>query len=256
MPLHPNDIDDRKAAAVEIITSLVTELDRVPSQKEYATAVTNTDAPTLHQALYIFGTWTDAIIEAGLIPRDNKPPRSNDLTEKQVLDEFISVSNSLSRFPTQAEFTNNSQYSTRPYTRRWTNWTGVKQYFADNHADRLEFTPIVSKRKVQSPKRRPLAFTCAMQFEPRNEMETVVLFGLLATRLGYKIHTVRSDFPDAEVEKDGKLVLVEFEYLSSNYIHHGHDLQADCVCICWRKDRDIDPIPVIALEDVIRDWAR
>jgi hypothetical protein len=85
-------------------------------------------------------------------------------------------------------------------------------------------------------------------------METIVLFSLMASTLDYRIRAVRTEFPDAELEKDGKIVLAEFEYESSNYIQHGHDLNADCICICWRNNRDLGSIPVLALEDVLREW--
>jgi hypothetical protein len=79
-------------------------------------------------------------------------------------------------------------------------------------------------------------------FEPRNEIETIALFTLLAKDLGYRILSIRADFPDAILEKDGIEYPTEFEFLSSNYLAHCHDRSPEILCVCWRVDCDLSPV--------------
>jgi len=93
---------------------------------------------------------------------------------------------------------------------------------------------------------------CALVFEPSNEMETIILFGILADSLGYKILKVQTDFPDGLIEKDGVQIQVEFEFLSSNYLQHGHPLDFKGLCICWRNDCSLGKINILSLEEYVR----
>jgi len=256
MALHRNDVAELRDAAESAVRDLNATIGRPPTQREYRSHATKNDLPTLHQVLYQFGNWTAVIESAGLTPNENKPPRTGDLTDAELVAEFVDVANRLGKLPTQLEFRSYSKFSVRPYTYRWGGWKQVKQHFAKHHGDKFSFTPTVtSKRGATTTRRKRLSFDSALCFEPQNEVETVILFSLLAPTLGYRIRSVRTEFPDAELEKDGTTVLAEFEYESSNYIQHGHDLNADCICICWRNNRDLGSIPVLALEDVVRQRA-
>ncbi|MBI1337581.1 MAG: hypothetical protein GC164_11530 [Phycisphaera sp.] len=254
MALHRNDIADVRTRAIAIVQELAASLDRAPTQNEYKQHVSATDAPSISQVLYQFGTWTELLTQASIEPNNNMPP-DNGYSVQDVIDEFIDVANSLGRLPTQAEFTQHSKYSVRPYTSRWGKWSQVKIHFAQTHANSLKFqVPATDPTEpVGATRRPPLPDDLPLRYQPRNEMETIVLFALLAKELGYKIRLVRADFPDAELERDGEIVMAEFEYESANYIQHGHPLDADCICICWRHTRDLGSVKVLALEDVLRE---
>jgi len=256
MALHRNDIAELRDTATSAVRDLDAAIGRPPTQKEYKTHATANNLPTLHQVLYQFGTWTAVIQAAGLTPNENRPPRSNDLTDAELATEFIRVANRLGKMPTQMDFRSHARFSVRPYTYRWGSWTQARNHLAEQHRDKFNFPILLgSQRQTDTTTRKRLRFDSVLCFEPQNEIETIVLFSLMAPRLGFRIRSVQADFPDAELEQHGKTVLAEFEYMSSNYVQHGHDLNADCICICWRNDRDLGSIPVLALEDVLRDWA-
>lgn len=256
MALHRNDIATIREQTLAVVQELAASRDRAPTQNEYKRHVASTDAPTISQALYQFGTWTEILTQAGIQPNENKPP-DNGYSDHDVINEFINVANSLGRLPTQAEFTQNSKYSVRPYTSRWGKWSQVKHHFAQNHVSSFTFNvpDTISVKPVSATRRPELPDDIPLRFQPRNEMETIVLFALLAEELGYKIRMVRADFPDAELERNGKIIMAEFEYESGNYIQHGHPLDADCICICWRHTRDLGSVKVLALEDVLQERA-
>ncbi len=64
---------------------------------------------------------------------------------------------------------------------------------------------------------------------------------------------IKSAFPDAILEKNGKEILVEFEFLSSNYIEHCHPDDKKYLCICWRKDIELKETSIFSLEEYIRN---
>jgi hypothetical protein len=97
-----------------------------------------------------------------------------------------------------------------------------------------------------------LNIECPLVYEPRNEFETIALFTVLAKDLGYRILSIRAEFPDAILEKDGIAIKAEFEFLSSNYLAHCHEMSPDILCICWRGDCDLSPVKILCLEDFIR----
>jgi hypothetical protein len=74
----------------------------------------------------------------------------------------------------------------------------------------------------------------------------------LADELGFKIKAIQAAFPDGILERNGQEIEVEFEYLSSNFLQHGHPLDRGCMCICWRKDVDLAGVEVLSLEEYLR----
>lgn len=84
---------------------------------------------------------------------------------------------------------------------------------------------------------------------PQNEMGVVVLFAQRASEAGITILEIGTSFPDAKIEKDGKEYLVEFEYESSNFFIHGHDIRQCDLIICWRHTSTLVDLPVIELSN-------
>jgi len=95
-----------------------------------------------------------------------------------------------------------------------------------------------------------------MAFGPTNEMGVVALFALLADRLGYCIELVRVRFPDCLAKKKvgdtWEHCEIEFEYRSSDFDKHGHDVDSCDLIVCWHDDWDDAPIPVLCLKDYIK----
>lgn len=82
---------------------------------------------------------------------------------------------------------------------------------------------------------------------PKNEQGVVSLFSKWAEELGYKFVSIGTACPDAIVEKDGKLIRLEFEFKSSNFRVHKHDPSKVDLIVCWEDDWVKSPLPVLSL---------
>lgn len=76
--------------------------------------------------------------------------------------------------------------------------------------------------------------------EPKNEMETIVLFERLFYPDFEILSLTSSGFPDAIVleKSSGKQRRAEFEFMASSFIEHEHDPYKCDVIICWKNDLD------------------
>ncbi len=99
-----------------------------------------------------------------------------------------------------------------------------------------------------------------MQHAPCNEAGVLVLFGMLAERLGFIVESVRQPFPDCLAKqaldagrRRWRHVRIEFEYLSSNFQLHGHDPEGCDLIVCWEHDWHACPLDVIELRWVVRE---
>jgi hypothetical protein len=92
-------------------------------------------------------------------------------------------------------------------------------------------------------------------YGPVNEMGVVALFAKLSEELGFIIEEVRAGFPDCiarrQVDKGWERVAIEFEFKSSNFRQHGHDPDACDLIVCWERDWESCPVPVLALKPYI-----
>ena len=252
MSKHPYDIQDEKKAIIISIKRIANKLHKTPTQKEYSLYREKNDF-SLEQIMYRYGNWSSAIIATGLEPNPfQQPPRQPKITKEELIAEFIKVANEAGRIPAMDQFRIKSKYSWTPYKTKWGSWRNAVNYIIKNYSDKLTFSNISPKDKREKLKRKELRYKCPLVYEPMNECETIALFVCLAGELGFKIKKICSDFPDAILEKNGKEIYAEFEYLSSNYIQHCHPLNFKGICICWRKDSNIDNIKIISLEEHIR----
>jgi hypothetical protein len=91
-----------------------------------------------------------------------------------------------------------------------------------------------------------------LKHAPVNEQGVVFLFGMVALELGYVVEIVRTKFPDCEAKRRvGKdrweRLRIEFEFLSRNFLGHGHD-KDDCdVIVCWENNWPDCPLEVVEL---------
>lgn len=77
-----------------------------------------------------------------------------------------------------------------------------------------------------------------IKYAPENEQGVVFLFAKLMEKVGFeKIVEIGRPFPDCTaINRSGKQVKIEFEYLSHNFITHKHNpKKCDCI-ICWKDD--------------------
>jgi hypothetical protein len=92
---------------------------------------------------------------------------------------------------------------------------------------------------------------------PIEENGVIFLFGKLHEKMGIRIKAIRKGFPDAigEVWIKDRLYprTIEFEYKSSNFVHHGH-LEAmkkgkTCdIIVCWEHDWKECPKDIFVIE--------
>lgn len=92
---------------------------------------------------------------------------------------------------------------------------------------------------------------CDMAHAPVNEQGVVLLFGMLAKKLGFRIEMVRTGFPDCEAKRKGdddkwRRVRIEFEFLSSRF---NHDPAGCDLIVCWEDDANPTRLPVLALKN-------
>jgi hypothetical protein len=76
---------------------------------------------------------------------------------------------------------------------------------------------------------------------PVNELGVMVLFGMVAARLGLQVESVQGKFPDCVAKRQvapGKWqhLRIEFEYESKNFHLHGHDPKGCDMIVCWRHN--------------------
>lgn len=103
---------------------------------------------------------------------------------------------------------------------------------------------------------------CGFLYEPSNETEVCILFGLLMPylneefqRLGFPssecyIDEFAGSFPDCTLSVDGRKLRVEFELYSGNFKEHNHDPEKCDLIVCWKHDWLSCPINVLELSKV------
>jgi len=253
--VHPYDKADLERSVIRELRRVSEHLGKTPTVVEYKRA---RPKHGYDQVIYLFGNWNAAVIKAGMQPNPTQKPPRNDVPRPKLVEEMIRVANLLGEVPSHPKFSANSRYSRGVVEREFGSWrAGWKQVVAEQR-QRLTFEPRTRKARAgdQGPEARPLGMSLPLVHEPQNEQETFALFCLLAVDLEFEILKVQAAFPDLKLRRRGQCLSAELEFLSSNYIEHGHPLAAEHTCICWRKDRDLDPVQVIELERHVRDRTR
>jgi HNH endonuclease len=101
----------------------------------------------------------------------------------------------------------------------------------------------------------------AFPYEPVNEMGVMVLFSMLAERLGFVIESVQSWFPDCQAKievEPGRWqhFRIEFEYESLQFKKHGHDPSQCDLIVCWRHNwKNCPPnLQVLELSKIVQSF--
>jgi len=94
-------------------------------------------------------------------------------------------------------------------------------------------------------------------YGPLNEQGVVFLFSKIHDDLGIKIEAVQQAFPDAKGRRfNGRGWVeerIEFEYKSSDFLNHGHDVNKCDIIVCWIHDWKECPLEVIELKSIIKE---
>ncbi len=90
-----------------------------------------------------------------------------------------------------------------------------------------------------------------------NEIDVVLLFGVVAQELGYVGESVQGGYPDCEakrrVSRNGtrwERIRIEFEYASRNFQSHGHDPEQCDLVVYWEHNWPECPLEVLELKSV------
>lgn len=100
-------------------------------------------------------------------------------------------------------------------------------------------------------------------FEPTNEMGVILLFGMLAWRLGFMIESAQMGYPDCHAKLEvepGRWqdVNLEFEHQSRHFRAHRHDPRRCDFIVCWIHNWKACPanLQVIELREIVRPLRR
>ena len=250
--MHHYDEHDLKAQILQEIREVADRLQKTPTINEYKRERPRSGYDKI---IFHFGTWNEAVRKAGIEPNPTAQPPRNDIPRDALLSELVRVANEIGRFPSHPIFNAKSKYSRGPVERVFGSWSKARAYVLRHYSDRLTFDVAAKSTRggASRRERKDLGICGPLLYQPRNEAETLCLFILLAEELGFRILKVGSQFPDLTLERMGKEVLAEVEFLSSNYLAHGHPLENRYTCICWRSNKNLRNIKVIELEGYVRN---
>ncbi|MDH5379140.1 MAG: hypothetical protein OEX00_12520 [Gammaproteobacteria bacterium] len=226
--------------------------------------------------------WRELADLAGISPHPSAHGRFNN---EDLVAEFHSVAKKTGRIPSLRQFNVYSKFASSAIIRRFGGIRGIlepyKEWLMKNEPNspylelvatksrhELPGAPKTSQVKSIAPSPEwskkdgvvygaPLSFR-GLRHAPVNEQGVVYLFGMVAYELGLIVESIQDAFPDCEakrcVDSSRNLwqrVRIEFEYLSSHFKSHGHDLQGCDLIVCWDHDWADCPLEVIELRSVI-----
>ncbi len=252
--MHEYDKADRRKEILSDLQQVAADLGKTPTIVEFKRIDSRF---SYEQIIGMFGSWNAAVKAACLPLNPTLQPPSNKVSQEELIEEFIRVANKLGRIPSHPMFSASSKFSRGPYERTFGSWRKAVTEISSSYAARFNF-PVPSmesrpRKNRSESKLLPRELNVPLLFVPRNEMETLVLFSLLAPRLGYEIQSVQIDFPDLTIRKGTELIPAEVEYQSSTYLDHGHPINERYMCICWRKDKDVPGLrEILSLEAFVR----
>ena len=217
-----------------------------------------------------FSCYTQALEACGLTPSKG----GHGIKPELLLKDYAEIARKIGRAPVMGEFTLHSKYSIRPLLDRFGKWTesprgllkfaeenGLKEEYADvlemiREQERQRFDQIraAALREVDGERAKPLfrvlpgrpvygppLARTGIAHAPLNELGVVFLFGMLAEKLGFVVMRIQKEFPDCEAMREvepgrWQLEQIEFEYLSRNFLTHGHDPALCDVIVCWEHN--------------------
>jgi hypothetical protein len=275
--------DNRFSTKEEVIAAIqecAKKLGRTPNAPELQRVVKMTCG---HYRRH-FATLTEAIKVAGLVPAGG----GHTIEMLRLFEDWAGVARKVGKCPTGPEYDAYGKFSLQPMNRRFGRWHLVAprmREFAERNGLSREWADVmkmITKYELETPLgRRPAAviggdvrpwakFALSLEgtvygppmgppgmaHEPVNEAGVLVLFGMMAIRLGFRILHVQAGFPDCEALLEiepGRWVKVriEMEYRSKNFQMHGHDASGADLIVCWEHDWADCPLPVLELKTVL-----
>lgn len=234
-----------------------------------------------HHVTRHFGTYTQALSEAGLEPQG----AGYMVALEKLFYDWAGVVRQLGKLPSVAEYRLASKYSARPLTARFGSWKnvphGLKLYaqtegLEEEWKDVMELVSrsgkVTVKETSSSTSTSTLPSTLTLQKDrpvfgmslmpipmahaPMNENGVLCLFGMLAEELGFVVLRIQLGFPDCKAmrridEKHWQEVWIEFEFESRNFLAHMHDPEGCDLIVCWEHNWPECPLEVVELKGVL-----
>ena len=257
-----------KEKIVEAIRKCAEKLGRRPTVYDLA-SLTGISHRTVQK---YFGSWRAALLESGIDPGEMGP-----ISKEEVFISWAGVVRELKKIPTYFEYKRRGKFGDRVFRKRFGIWRNVPgNMLAYLREARLEkewgdvMEVIVRHMRAEGrmaaggrhahvpgcPTYAPLMMDPVMVHEPSNENGVLVLFGMMAKELGFRIIRVQAQFPDCEAYcevEPGKWqrVRIEFEYESRHFVDHGHDVGGCDLIVCWVNNWPECPLKVIELKKAV-----
>lgn len=217
----------------------------------------------------LFGSWESFASEAGL---QLHPAHKQKIPDESLFEEFFRITSELGHFPSYQELSL-AKYSSGTFERRFGTYSDFKVHVLAYGLDHGLVEPSIAKQELAKPSRqreqgvsygrlndRPVLghridFRGLMH-APVNELGVVYLFGILSQELGFVVESVQSGFPDCQAKRRlpkgrWQSVRIEFEFKSSNFIAHGHNLTQCDMIVCWEHDWTDCPLEVVSLKEIV-----
>ncbi len=209
-----------------------------------------------------------------------------ELTMQELFVDWVQVARKVRRMPRLFEYEMFSAFSVRPLKSRfkrwdripagmlefgeaeglWNDWQDVKD-MASAHVEKLAGGPRTSTQAMlytstsaRADMQRILGEPFAgfpMANAPVNEQGVVYLFGAMARELGFVVLSLQAGYPDCLALRrmeDGtwRLVRIELEYESRNFVAHEHDPKGCDLIVCWEHNWPGCPLELVELKKAIR----
>ncbi len=228
-----------------------------------------------------FDGWADLCAAAGVRPARGELRIKDDDVFAAMRDAFVAMGG----IGTRSRFDRHFRYSISVFTQRAGSWTAMLEAFRAwaarcapdfPHMAQLEARiDRASLRKRPHAGDRPAAAPWpahdgrvlgpridlpGLGHAPTNEHGVVLLFGILADRLGFMVEAVGQGFPDCEAKRRigagrWQRVRIEFEFLSRSFRAHGHDAAQCDLIVCWHDNWPDCPLEVLELRRAVEALA-
>ena len=256
-----------KQQILSSIKALAKKSGRAPSRSEFISH----SGITLRSVLQWFSTWNDAVRAAGLRPY----ARNARIDDRRLLEDWAKVVRKTRTLPPRRVYLLYGKYDPCTLAKRFGGYSSLPAAFRDFAKGKREWGDVLALVPAfgdsgQLPKERlerinnssasalpPCNISCAvlaghpvygnpipfpwLQHEPTNEQGVVLLFGMLAEKLGYIVENVQKGFPDCEAKRRiapdrWQRVRIEFEFESKNFRDHAHPIDGCDLIVCWRHN--------------------
>lgn len=217
----------------------------------------------------LFGSWESFVSEAKL---QLHPAHKQKIPDESLFKEFFRITSEVGHFPLYQEL-RLTKYGTGTFERRFGTYSNFKVHALQYGLDHGLVEPNIAKQEMGKPSRQRVQGVAyepltdrpvlghridfrGLLHAPVNELGVVYLFGILSQELGFVVESIQSGFPDChgkrKLSKDRwQSIRIEFEFKSSNFISHGHNLTQCDIIICWEHDWTDCPLEVICLKEIV-----